>query len=581
MSSPNQIEGTTHSSQESLYAPQHEVESPVDSKLMQRLGEHLDIHFEVLEKHGIQYSREQALFLEGSGYGVLLERNRKAIESRTPEVREAIDIAKGMLQYETDGTFCIDGRIKRLRVYGFVPGMAAFMHTPAGENNEFVQGEGEELELIEDSYYGSLLDKKYQKHDVVNQIRDAHQHCAAKGIMEGRPGTLQDDHGLYQSVVRQMKEIAATKRYVEDKYDGAKRFIGTVTSFNPENGYLMLGLDRKEALEKGEENGFTSRVLRDLVDGGVVIDTRQFTTNSEEEYRVIREAFDARYIENFDWIGNFSQSLVSFWRNMKDMQEAGVIDHVGNMLRERYNGEGSPEEEHLDERTIQHYAVLLVANAYSAYSTQKAGIRDYSVHDENIVIMSEAENGPYDKFSSFIVNSRLTEELPTSVVLAIDIINSNIDRESKPIIDPVRLFDTQAEYRKAPKIGVAKELVREDLPWDKIRDVSLTDMPKNWATMTPEEFRDYLKGKFDFLLIKDFDALLGGAERLRGIAVALNRNKTTRHLIQEKGHFVPFYALCDRDRMIHTLLPFIERGYARPQRERVVFATVGEESPTA
>ena len=92
-------------------------------------------------------------------------------------------------------------------------------------------------------------------------------------------------------------------------------------------------------------------------------------------------------------------------------------------------------------------------------------------------------------------------------------------------------------------------------------------MPKNWVSMRPEEFREFLKRKYQFLLIQDFDTLVEGAEKLRSIAVALNRNTTTRQLIQKRGYYVPFYGLCDEDRTIQTLFPFVERGYT-PNRDK-------------
>lgn len=538
-----------------------ERENPVDSHLQQRLTDHLDIHIEVLKNHGREYTPEQWLFLQTAAYGIVLERNKRAIESRSPEVKEAIEIANELLEYKTDGTFCLDGRIKRKRVYAFVPKMASFIHTPAGENNEFRQGEGEDLELIDESYYGSLLDYRFLTNDVIHQLRDAHYHCLAKRILEGRPGTLQDDHGLFQSVIRMMREVDATKRYVYDIYGEEKQVFGTVTSFNPEDGYLTVGLDRKAALDRGAENGYTHRVLSELVRSGVTIDTKQFTTNSDQEYRIIRDAFDKHTIENFDWVDNMGQSLVQFWRNMRTMRDEGVFDHVGNFIKDRFNNDKSPQKERLDEKTIRQYAVLLVANAYSAYSTNKEDKRDYSKHNENIVIYGESENGPYGKFQSVIVNPRIIEEVAPNTVFGIDLINDNIDRVDEPIDDPTGIFQTQIDYRKAPKLGLAKEIVRADVPWDRIRTVSLKDMPRNWASMAPDKFREYLKKKYSFLLVEDFDVVFKGADRLRGIAIALNRNTTARQLIQKRGYYVPFYGLCDEDRTIQTLFPFVERGY--------------------
>lgn len=543
--------------------------------LRTRLADYLNRHAEIQKNHGKKLEPRSVDFLSIGFIGILEERNRKALDSASEEVGKAKDIIIDMLPFPTYGVFCIDGRIKRLKVYGLVPGAAGFMHVPAGRVTDFKQGIGSELTLDTPSYYNGLLDKALATANTIVELRDAHRDCKAEGEKQILHTNLKGDGGLYENVVRVVQEIDATHEYVISMHHANKRVIGIVTSYDPDSNTLIMGLERQVVLEAGQAHGFTKYVLEDLADRNEIIDSARFI----QEDSPIRSHFEAHQIDHFDWVDNFKHSLNLFWINMQAMRSEGLIDEIKAIVREVYNKNFDREQEAkavgllsdfipdvcITEEEIEERAVLLAANAYSAFLTRHKNLERVRIpHDENITVLVEGENGPYKNYRSFAVNHKVKDDVAANTLLAVKIINGNLGwyGQDPEISDPTGVFQDDIEsYKSVPKIGFCKEQVRDStLDWDAIQQISWDDIPSAWMKMDSEGFANYVKTKFRKLDIQISDEFVEGVEELRDTFRRLYDSKDTRDLIED-GELVLLPTLADMNREIQTIIPFIPEGY--------------------
>lgn len=553
---------------ETLFRPDRE-------RLATSVHSFVDIHADVQRLHGNELTPQTERFLREGFIGIVSERHQKGVDSGSPKVKEAISIMGDMLPFKTYGVFCVDGRIKRTRVYGLVPGVSGqsgtggFIHVPAGEVPGFEQGRGQKLVLKGDSHYADLLRDQFKKNDRIVQLRDAHRGCAAEKIHEERKATLQPDNGLFANTLRLVKEIDATKRFIEITPDlEGKDIVPIVTSYNPETNGIIMGLERQEAVTAGAANGYTPDVLKSLTEENKIIDTEKIIEDS-----ILQKLFNRYAIKDFDWETNHANSLLHFWQNMQSMEQHGLINRFGELVRSVYNKtneDNSPQypSEHLSEDEIRERAVLLAANTYNSYLLRD---KPNVLHNENIFVITEAENGPYKKYKAFSVFS-YDEDLDDHVLLTRDIISDNITRKNNPIQDPTGTFTSQEEYNRAPKIGLVKEVVRADLDWDKIREIDWSDMPDDWAILSDKQFRNYIAEKCNYPIPPtEFNTLFEGMNHLREIMTVLNTGNTTvKRLIQEGGHIVIMPTIVTPNREIAAVLPFIYKG-AKEQETEVIY----------
>lgn len=512
--------------------------------LSRQLAHFLDNRSKILHDHAPNgdYDRRGDEFVRKMYMDIVLERNQRAEDFTTDELNEVYDILQELFVLTPYGASCIDSRVMRTIVYGLPLRFGGFSRIPTGDLPEFVPGKGGKLVLHEGNF-SDQLQSAFLRDNKIVQLLDSHLECAARGGLEKRKGKDPKDEGLYMDVLKKKKIAQAMQDYVDERFPG-KVIVPIQTSFNPESGFMYMGLETEEALEAAKKEGFTHNVLGKLEGRGEIINTESFM-----EDEVIKGLFEGNRIESFSWVENYRKSTIEFWKNIKKMHDNGATKHiVDSYLSKIYSD--VPDDE-LNER-----AVFLLANAYNANLLTDCGKKKfpYREHEESCVVISEGENGPYGKNPSFSVYSGLEDHLVDGVLLSAGIIRTN--REKGRIEDYTAIYKNKEEYLQAPVPMVLKAIIREEVDWKTISKIDWSDMPEDWSEMTDHQFKRYISQKYTSIPLPVFDAINFLRNKMKKI---YQDSEASEQIFGGNIAIMPM--LVDANRRLWSIVPFVSSGY--------------------
>lgn len=483
----------------------------------------------------------------------VISRNDRARDLLSDEVLESVRIEQELFPCGLPRTMlCVDGRVLAKLVASLHGGA---IRTPAADNAEFLpSAEGETLFLSDGKLMKTLRDA-FSERDTITWILDSHLHCAARkqASTEIRGVTPADD-GLCDDVVRKRKIAEAIWNFVRKTFDSEKRIILVHTSFDPHSGYLFMGLEKEEVMRDTRvlRDGFTESVLSALVKEGKVLSTEDWSRKGGMLFGIF-----SKYAFDLDYETSYRASTLQFWKNIKEISTELIpliekkvlcifpdLFEDGNSLRER--------------------AVLLLANAYTAFLLNRRAPYPYGEHDEGVAVVTSGDRGPYNRLRSFSIDP-YNPNLSFVIKFVEGLIRNNrlAGRASDIEQEAIEKFFGEARdsyVRSAVPVFFFQKLERE-LSLDvikKLGDAEWSDIAAlPWMDMSCEEFQLFLKKKIpgvpEFVVEK--------IEKLREDARAIFRPGLSATDDLLAGRILPVFALRSSSHEIIALFPFLAKGY--------------------
>jgi hypothetical protein len=499
------------------------------------------------------------------------DNNNRATEVESDEYKKVRKFADSLLPVKIFWNLCIDGRVRSVLLHGASAGVGSSIKEPGGIIREFVRGSDGQLTLKEDSDFAHYLDRAYTMNnlDAVSEVFDSHLGCAARLQEERLKGREPGDSGLYADVSHKLQMAQATGRYVAQRFGNDKRIHLIQTSFDPQSGFMYMGLELKNAHDVASKNGksFTEAVLMSLVKDNKII----FTGDMVQDEK-IKQLFE-KHLFTPDWKSNYVYTANEFWKAIAALWEplhpifAKKVKSVFPDFEERKKD----TQEALDTRIF-----LLMTNAFSGFIHNKipsvhydsAGPHNepmagsvhtypYGVHDEQGIRVSEGGYAPY-KISMFTVFSHSEASLPANIELAATLVRNN--RREGRVHDQSGIFNDAQEFAEASLPMIVQEIVRDDITdeeWKALAAIDWSDLPSNWEAITDDEFFDYLKTKE----MNRFDVGIGiNNLRKRMALLYYPYYAISSRLIEH--YTVPLPVVADTYKRNWLVMPFVKLGFA-------------------
>jgi hypothetical protein len=511
-----------------------------------------------LEAEGL-LDRQQE-FLNHMLKGILDERIARSAELQSPELQEATEIALSMFPEKPAIIDCVDGRMPATIMFGLTLGMAKGIRRPAGNVPGFYydHSDGESrLTLDPDSQFATLI-RNDNGHKSTFEMYGSHLSCAAQQNEEVAAGNNPPDGGLYRNVLLKNR-----------KGDIIKEELGVDPiqySFDPHNGFLYMGLEKENALRVAEANGNSFvppqdehnhddyyQILDELVGSGVIISTKRLSELYASEFQ--EHSFD------IDWAGKYKDTALSFWRNMKSMEDT-VLPKIKELVMQTF-GKTSPE----DDKEIQMRAVALLSNSYNGWLQNRQGPYPYDTHEEQCVVIDWKSKGPFKDYPALVIAPE-QESIGASTFLAQSIARGN---RKTGVKDRSGVYAEEPdEYLKAPVPVIYKEEIREfrsDNPvWNELRkidwsspvmhDGELRAMSDVWMRIPEEAFEEWLGNQLTDITHGDWDPIKTTFDRMRNNMIETTVYEPLKKLTN-RGGIVIVPLLVSSDRQPQTIVPFI------------------------
>lgn len=480
-------------------------------------------------------------------------RNNRAKDILSEEVLESLQIEQKLLPCGLPRTMlCVDGRVL-VKLVASLHGGA--IRTPAADNAEFLPHAEEDDLFLSEGELARALRESFSEGDTVTWVLDSHLHCAARKVLstEVRGETPLDD-GLFDDVTRKRKMAEALRKFVQKNIESQKRLVLIHTSFDPHSGYLFMGLEKDDIINDSRvlREGFTEKVLSCLVDEGKILSTERWSCDGG----ILFDAF-VEHAFDFDYEITYRTSTLLFWRNLEEISK-GALSLVKQEIVQVF-----PELRD-DSGALQERAILLLANAFTAFLLNRCAEYPYSKHDESVIVVTSGDRGPYDRLRSFSVDP-YNPNLSFVIKFVEGLIRNNrlAGRSSEMELKAVEEFfgDDLTEYvRSAVPVIFFQKLEKECSP-EMVRvleDIDWSDtvcLP--WMDMSSQEFRAYLEKKVPTLS----DDIAEKIERLREDAWAIFQPGLSATDDLLSGRLFPVFALRSFEHEIIALLPFLAKGY--------------------
>lgn len=491
-----------------------------------------------------------AEFLEAFLFDIIQERNHRADEIESAEVREAAEIANSLFPFPPFGIVCVDGRVNMTLKFGMVGGMkGGSIQLPAGDPTEFVEGRSGELFLLEGSDLERQLCESLERSEVLCEILDSHVGCAARKKAVEEIGEPSADDGLLADVRRKKRIAAALIRYAREKH--GKKILPVLGSFDPHNGYSYFGLDKDQVMEHAEtRGGFTHEVLEELEKRGEIGSTKAIAEEFQGEF----EAQWSQFGHSYDWKGNYQHTALMFWRSMKELKSQ-FGERIKQMIVAIYPHLAAPEHAHeLDMATT-----LRLANAFVAFCNNHAGHYEFANHEEEFVSVTPRDYRPFHTMS-FGVYDRTYRVLPKDTVFASGIVRANraIGR-----VDAPPEYASQQEFAAAPVAVVVKEVYRgevSEVQWRQLEQIDWSSLEHiAWEHMSNAEFMHHL-GNANKAISIDMNLALAICELRKKMACLYNPEEASSQQLVS-GKLVALPVICDASRRFRLLVPFVMKGF--------------------
>jgi hypothetical protein len=504
---------------------------------------------------------EEMEFLESSVYIYIRTRNQRAKELLSDKFQAAHNLATRLLKYLCFQVFCVDGRISRAAVAGFIAGGS--LRVPMGNITDFIRSkETNKLYLPKTSDFAKLLEKSLKTNNIIIQVLDSHQGCAAAEDKAFHRQGSQKDHGLFLDVMRKMEMKTALEDWVDDynhKHNTSKKIIVVHLSSQPgvSSQNILIGLRSEENIQYAyEHGGFTDEALEYLISRGSIISTKQLL---QEEilagiFKTLKDNFE---VSQLNWGKNYDETAFIFWsiiehlRKQKDLCQFLLekLIHVIPLLK---------EDQHKD-KLEAHLVILLGCLVNTCFETQ----RGHTNHREFFgVITREGEVLPFneeDNADAFVVYTK-DPNLQASFLLQLGLMRKNRISITHHYYEEKSKTDKQASdrYQKAPAIFFVHEVIEQNISWRELLDIDWTDLNQtDWTSMPTSDFLRYLAEK------QISSVLVHSLERLRQTMVTLYNPDHISSRFATEGDVIFVPVITDKNREVKAIIPFALSGYSR------------------
>ncbi len=493
-----------------------------------------------LETRGVlgpEGARKQRSFLSGFYQELVAERNTKAIESISPQVLDAEQIVSRLFPYVTFRVFCTDGRISGPIVFGLPPGFGGMFKISAADIPDLRFDQKGNPFFLEDSHFLQLLDQYFQNNErPMAEVFDSHIGCAARKLSEQELGKAPEDGGLYVDVMRKKAIVTTSLKYVNKKYP-EKEYFPSQFTFDPHNGYGYMGLETDSALAKAKKTGFTSHVLKELVEDDLVISTQRVAMTLKKIFTT--EVFD------IDWAGHYSDSMLHFWKALDHLaNNSEVKQHIESKIRRIY-----PD---IDAKHLQQRVLLVLANAFNGFLQNHNRDYPFKEHREACGVVEERSNGPFKEIGAFLLHPK-SEKLARDIQLIRGIVMDN--RKAGRITDFTETYNSPEEFIHAPVPFVVKGIVRDNLSedhWKVLKKLTgaWNEISDYWFRLTENEFKDWLTSKtYGEIVVPISDAIVDLFEFMKKLYHTNEIYNLTSH-----GKIAILPVIVDAKREIKTVL---------------------------
>lgn len=513
---------------------------------------------------------EEDILLRTTCREVIDIRNKRAEEIASPEVRRAVKQARDFMHGDSEGavkTFsCSDGRLEVPLNWGIPDAQRKSIENPGAFVPDTVKAKDGSHVFVEGSKFKKLVASVVARNDTTVQVIESHMGCAARKLKtEREKGIVPADQGLSLDVKEKKKLAGAFTSYQNEVNtllpdDKKKRIIPIQTTYDPNTGFMYMGLEKKNVLGSVQEGeGFTVDTLKELAVNMDIISTELMLDGKVRDGsgRTIRNIFEEYRVKDFNWDTNYSATASRFWDNMTEMAEkTPLLETIDELVCWVF-----PEA---DAKERSYRTKLLGMNAYNAFHENV-----HKEHNESVIVISPGENGPYKKHNAFTISEegKTLEKIISSIDIGEGLIRSNrvSGRVSKP--EYCSLSDTRYASSAVPVF--VKSEVREDIltsEWVKFDTLLKHDrkdqdpqykkfIPDNWHEIESETFEKHI-ASFDIA-----DGIKGALVRLHTGMRELSRTDTTLHdrVLSRRLELVP--VIGDKDTGIKAVVPFIYEGY--------------------
>lgn len=525
-----------------------ETADAAEIKLTNQLNQSLRMMADVRRVRGCPIEAREARYLEKFFSEFICSRNKRANDVESLEVKRAVEIQKKLFgPYATFGVLCIDGRVLPHLLGGFTAGYGGFLRLPAAEIADFKPSTEGGFMLPRGSRFANQFSSALERNNGhVVQILDSHIDCAARKLEEEAKGCELNDKGLLADVGRKHAQALAMLEYAR-AHHSKDTVMPIQITFNPGNGFSYMGLETDDALARGhEKGGFPNEVLEELVREQKIISTKALS-----ELPDVKTAFEKHSFSN-DWEEDYRNTALTFWEKLEEMSEE-VLPAIELQLKMVFPHLAN--EEYTDE--LRQRAMLLLSSAWSGYLNNNEGDYEYKYHPEDVVVVSERENGPYSGISAFSVYSE-GPNMASDVAFASGIVRGSRGKAGgNRVTDPTGQYPEGKDYKKAPVTVVVKEIFRgqvADFEWDKLGQVDWSGLQDiDWSNEA--EFKQFLSDRKIDMPLSVFEAL----NDLRTKMAALYANSRTGEYLAD-GNLAAISAIVDSNRRIRAIVPFVSGG---------------------
>lgn len=487
----------------------------------------------------------------------IFSRDLRVADTLSPEVTEALDIKNRLFVSGPPLTFlCMDSRVLS-NLIACLQGRS--LRTPAGDmTNEFLPKAFGPGLFLREGELTQMIDQHLAGHDIIVEMLDSHFGCAARGIDQRQKlGYDPADGGLAADVKRKRQMAEALKEFVQKRYGSAKKIFPLQFSFDPHEGYSFQGLELNLEDKRVMADGFTAKVLKQLIEEGKIVSTKALCQN-EEFRKILSKKWFA-----LDYETNYRQSKLLFWKNVDDMC-AEALPMIHRALQSVFP--------HLNQGANRHEliqrSIFLLANAYNAFllNTDEQGKPKaylYDTHEESVIAVTFSEKGPFDRAVAFSIdphNKQLSDHLTLGMQLIWN--NRKSGRMSSYEIEALgRIFENSQDYVFNPVLAMFFERLPhhfDEAEIERLRKVDWSDLPTlAWWQMTDGEFLNYLDQKSP-----NIPAVIANAAndlRHRAIQLLTPGHPATEVLLD--GRLVPVWTVSGPQRETYLMLPFLTKGF--------------------
>lgn len=514
---------------------------------------------EVLSLHEIAYLAQYYQEL-------IAERNARADEVESPEIKEAVEIMNKNFHSPIFAQLCVDGRVNLTLMFGFTGGgmKGGSLQTPAGDSNAFILMADGSLALDPESELAIQVDQTASVHKERYELLDSHLACAARGIWEKALGHSLTDKGLRADVIRKKKMAQALRKYLEQKHPDSI-LTPMHFSFDVHNGYGYMGLEQDELLAAAEERGYEDgghnghdghkklSVLERLAHEGKIISTELLAKDS-----IIHPIFEQYFMQitrdiEFDWRIWYKEIGRGFWKAIEDMRPR-ILPIISEKLKPLYP---DAKKEEMEDR-----AMLILCNVFNGFCNNYGREKyPYAEHEETFISVTTRDYRPCEK-AGFGVDSHALEFISQRVNFASQIVRDVRGRQISEGQTPPEGFESQ-EWVSASVPVVVKEIFRKKLDnatWDSLRKIDWSFLHGvNWKKLDDGEFISLIYSNNPDLRL-DADVAMAFNTLRRRMAALYDRKGESDELLMD-GRLFAVPVIADRSRRFQVIIPFHINGF--------------------